>query len=116
MTDIVMIDVTPTLTVAASYAAGDYVLYMFSGTQAQLTAVGTLATVAPLVAVTDNGVLHYPELGSNVSTAIRTKINAWLTARGLLNIPTGWTNRQLLTAILSRFGMTTEDGNWVTDQ
>ena len=94
---------------------GQYGLYMFSGTAGQLTNLGGEAQIVPIVALTDNGVLHYPEMNNNVSAAIRTKMNNWLTARGLPNIPAGWTYRRLMREIVERFSLDTEEGNWVKD-
>lgn len=37
-----------------------------------------------------------------IPTAMRTRINVWLTARGWTNVPAGWTYRQLLEAIKAR--------------
>jgi hypothetical protein len=37
-----------------------------------------------------------------IPTAIRNRINAWLTARGWTNVPSGWTYKQLLNAIKVR--------------
>lgn len=94
---------------------GQYGLYLFSGTSVQLTALAGEAGIVALVKMNDDGVTKYAELSNVVSTGARTKMNNWLTARGYANIPVGWTYRQILNALVNRFGLNTEDGNWVKD-
>jgi len=38
-----------------------------------------------------------------VKTAVRNKLNNWLTNHNKPNIPTGWTNRKLIKAIMKHF-------------
>jgi len=94
---------------------GQYGLYMFSGSGAQLSGLGGLANVVPLVGMTDDGTARYPELENTISAGARTKMNNWLTARGYPNVPAGWTYRRLLNELLQRFGLDTEEGNWIKD-
>ena len=99
--------------------AGGWGLYLVSGSAAQLSSIGALANVYPLVAMTDNGILKWAELDNVVTAAHRTKLNNWLTARGYPTIPAGWTYRQILMAILQRLRGRVDDWNieesWVTD-
>jgi len=105
--------------------ANGYGLYMFSGLVAQLTALNALSQVRGLVVMTDNGVVKWAELDNVITTAHRTKLNTWLTARGYPNIPAGWTYRQVVRAIIRRlraYGDDTDEfadsvlnGTWVAD-
>ena len=42
------------------------------------------------------------QLNAVIPTAMRTRINVWLTARGWTNVPNGWTYLQLFNAIKTR--------------
>lgn len=87
----------------AANLPGKWGLYLFSGTAAQLTAINALASVVGLVAMTETGI-KWVELDNTVTTAIRTKLNNWLTARGYPNIPAGWTFRRIVQEIYARMG------------
>jgi len=76
--------------------------YLFSGTTAQLTAINALPNVYGICAVTESGNVKWAELDGVISSAVRTKINNWLTARGYPTIPAGWTYRQVVNAIFKR--------------
>lgn len=98
---------------------GSWALYLYSGTAAQLTAIAALATVYPLAAMTDNGVIKWAELNNTVTAAHRTKLNTWLTARGYPTIPVGWSYLQILNALVTRIKRA-NDGfdlnvTWVAD-
>lgn len=99
-------------------SAGNYGLYLFSGTAAQLSALNALPDVYGLCAMTDNGTVKWAELDTVVSLAIRTKLNQFCTARGWPNIPAGWTYRQILVALRQRLSLPDVwdiNGDWVTD-
>ena len=110
---------------ALIWQAGNFGLYLFGGTAAQLTALNALATVRGLAAMTDNGVVKWGELDNVITSAHRTKLNIWLTARGYPTIPADWTYRQVVRALIRRlrsFGEDTDDfsdsilmGTWVKD-
>ncbi len=46
--------------------------------------------------------LDRDDLNTVIPAGVRTRINAWLTARGYSTIPAGWTYKQLLVAIRQR--------------
>ncbi len=96
--------VTPYRGYSLGGQAGNWGLYVLSGTGPQLTAINALAQVIGLVTVTGTGVLRWPELDSVVTTTIRTRVNTWVAARGWPTIPAGWTYRQIVQAILQRMG------------
>ena len=77
-------------------------LYLFSGTAAQLIALDALPQVYGLVAMTEDTTVRWSQLNNTISSAHRTKLNTWLTARGYPNIPAGWTYRQVVQAIYQR--------------
>lgn len=83
---------------------GNFGAYLFSGTGAQLTALAALpvAQFVPIVAITKSGDVRWAELDGVITTAIRNKLNTWLTARSLPNIPVGWTYKQVVVAIFKR--------------
>jgi hypothetical protein len=82
----------------------NYGAYMFSGTAAQLTALAALpaAQFVPICAVTKSGDLKWAELDGIIASGVRTKLNTWLSNRGLPTIPAGWTYRQTVLAIFRR--------------
>ena len=69
---------------------GDFGLYLVSGTAAELTALDASPQCAGGVA------LAWPAVNVAIPNAIRLRINAWLAARGLPTVPSGWTWLQLL--------------------
>jgi len=69
-------------------------IYEVSGTAAQLTAINNLTNVYRICTIA--------ELDDVITSARRTRINSWLTARGYPNIPAGWSYRQVLDAICIR--------------
>lgn len=77
-------------------------LYVVSGTAAQLTAINALPDTYAICTVTESEGAKWPELDSVITSARRTRINSWLTARGLPTIPAGWTYRRTLEAIGQR--------------
>jgi hypothetical protein len=85
-------------------SVGNWGAYAFSGTAAQLTALAALPVVQliPICAVTKSGNVKWAELNTVIPSAVRTKLNTWLTARGLPNIPAGWTYRQVVLAVFKR--------------
>ena len=94
---------------------GNYGVYLFSGTGAELVEVGKLPTVVPLVGMTDDGISKYTELSDTIIPYVRNKANAWLTELELPLIPEGWTYRQLLTKLVDVFEVTDIGGYWVKD-
>jgi hypothetical protein len=76
--------------------------YLISGTGAQLLAIDALAQVVGIVAVTQSGDVRWGELDDALSSVVRTKINNWLSARGLQTIPDGWTNGRVVREIFQR--------------
>jgi len=81
---------------------GDWAVYLVSGTGAQLLAIDALPNVIGICAVTESGDVKWGELDANIALAVRTKLNTWLTARGLPTIPAGWTNRKVLVEVAKR--------------
>ena len=96
------------------FQTANFGLYMFGGSAAQLTALNALPKVRGLVAMTENETVKWAELDTVITTAVRNKLNTWLTARGYPTIPAGWTYRQVIRALLRRmrgsFGEDTD--NW----
>ena len=86
----------------AAELPGQWGLYLFSGTAAQLTALNALPQVYGLVAMTEDTTVRWSQLNNTISSAHRTKLNTWLTARGYPTIPAGWTYRQVVQAIYQR--------------
>lgn len=91
-------------------------LYLIGGSVAQLTALNALAQVRGLAVMTDSGATHWAELGNTITTAQRTKLNTWLTARGYPTIPVGWSYRQIIRAIIRRMRSFGEDTDAFADQ
>lgn len=81
---------------------GSWGAYLVSASGAQLTAINALPAVVGIVAVTENGV-KWAELDGTIAAGVRTNINNWLTNRGITNIPSGWSYRQVINAIYNRF-------------
>ena len=84
----------------------DYGLYLFGGTQTELTAIGTVANIYPVAVFTNSNDIV---LNTAVTTAIRTKLNAGLTALGKTNIPAGWTHTQIINALIAFIKRNTDD-------
>ncbi len=86
----------------ASYQ--DWGLFLVSGTAPQLLTIAALpaAKVVPLCLVSQNKTDRFPELNDTVVAATRTKLNVWLTARGLPTIPAGAKYRAILKGITDR--------------
>lgn len=82
---------------------GNFGAYLISGSTQQLLDINALPQVVGIVAVTDNGNVRWTELDGVISSSVRTKINNFLTTRGLPNIPANWTYRQVITAVFQRF-------------
>jgi len=82
----------------------NWAAYLFSGTGAQLTALAALpaAQLIPICAVTKSGDVKWAELDTTIPSAVRTKLNTWLTNHGQPTIPAGWTYRQVVVAIFTR--------------
>lgn len=55
-----------------------------------------------IVGVTEGGEVHWGELESLCSDAVRDRLNAWLEARDLPAIPLGWSNAQVVREIYER--------------
>ena len=105
--------------VLAAGPVGGFGLYLVSGTTAQLAALNALTNVWGLVAMGTSGGVHWGQLDTTISTAIRTKLNTWLTAGGYPAIPTGWTYRQVLAALVQHMKRANDDWDlnitWVKD-
>jgi len=95
--------VTPVIGWVLCDKIGDQGAYLFGGTAAQLTALNAPPQVLGIVAVTENGDTKWAELDNVISAGVRTKMNAWLTARGYPNIPADWTYKQVIMAVYQRF-------------
>lgn len=90
--------------------------YLFSGTGPELTALDNLPQVVGIVAVTQNEV-KWGELDNPVASAVRTKINTWLSNRGQPTIPEGWSNRRVVREIYQRANARFDLNNFdVTDE
>jgi len=89
---------------AKCISVSNYGCYLFSGTTAQLTALAALpaAQFVPVCVVTHDDKVRWAELDGIIANGVRTKLNTWLTARSLPNIPVGWTYRQVVMAIFKR--------------
>lgn len=81
---------------------GQFGVYLFAGTGAQLTALDALPTVIGLVAMTQAGDVRWGELDTTITLARRNRLNTWLTARGFPTIPAGWSYRQVVMALVRR--------------
>lgn len=81
---------------------GQFGLYLFAGTGAQLAALDALPTVIGLVAMTEAGGVRWGELDTNISAAKRTRLNTWLTARGFSTIAAGANYRQIVMGLARR--------------
>jgi hypothetical protein len=79
---------------------GQFGLYLFSGTPAQLAAIDALPNVIGLCLLRTTGegmnVVRWAEIDDNFATAARTRLNTWLTNNGKPTIPAGWTNKQVI--------------------
>ncbi len=95
-------EATPVFGYTLGGVVGQFGAYLFSGTAAQLTALNALPQVIGICALTTAGDVRWAELDGKIATAVRTKLNTWLTARGYPTIPTTWTYRQVVKAIYER--------------
>jgi hypothetical protein len=80
---------------------GQFGLYLFSGTPAQLAALDALPNVIGLclLSTTESGgmtVSRWAEVDNNFGAGARTRLNTWLTNNGKPTIPAGWTNKQVI--------------------
>ena len=79
---------------------GQYGLYLFSGTPAQLAAINALPNVIGLFLLRTTGegmnVVRWAEIDDGFATAARTRLNTWLTNNGKPTIPDGWTNKRVV--------------------
>jgi hypothetical protein len=79
---------------------GQFGLYLFSGTPAQLAAIDALPNVVGLCLLRTTGsgmnVVKWAEIDDSFADAARTRINTWLTNNGKPTIPAGWTNKQVI--------------------
>ena len=82
---------------------GNFGAYLYAGTLAQLAALDALPTVVGLVVMTETGNVKWAELENTITLAHRTRLNTFLTARGLPTIPAGRTYRQVVLAVWNRF-------------
>lgn len=82
---------------------GNFGAYLYAGTPAQLTALDALPTVIGLAVMTEAGNVRWAELDNTITPAHRTRLNTFLTARGLPTIPAGRTYRQVVLTVWDRF-------------
>lgn len=81
---------------------GQFGLYLFAGTGAQLAALDALPSVIGLVAMTQSGDVRWGELDGVITPAKRTRMNTWLTARGFPTIAAGMSYREVVMALVRR--------------
>ena len=55
-----------------------------------------------IVAVSDDGDVHWGELENPCADAVRNRLNTWLAEHNQPTIPEAWTNRQVVRAIYER--------------
>ena len=55
-----------------------------------------------IVAVTEDGDVHWGELENPCADVVRARLNAYLTNHGYRTIPDGWSNRQVVREIYER--------------
>ena len=55
-----------------------------------------------IVAVTEDGDVHWGELDNPCAEDVRARLNTWLEARDQPTIPEAWTNRRVVRAIYRR--------------
>jgi hypothetical protein len=91
--------------------------YLISGTAAQLTAINALPQAVGIAVLTHpKDGPKWVELDSNVTTAIRNKLNTWLGNNGYPTIPAGWTNRLVVETIFRRLNPAFDlEKEWVAD-
>ena len=82
---------------------GNFGAYLYAGTPAQLAALDALPTVIGLVIMTEAGNVRWLELENTITNARRTRLNTFLTERGLPTIPAGRTYRQVVLTVWDRF-------------
>lgn len=96
---------------------GNFGLYLVADTQARLIAADAIPGVYGICLVTQDGDVKWAQLDNVITPAMRTKINTFLTANGFSTIPTAWTNRKAVLAILNRINPNFSlDDFWVVDQ
>jgi len=83
-------------------SVGEWGLYLLAGTGAQLSALNALPEVVGIVAVTESGETKWAELDGVIAAGVRTRLNAWLSARGHPTIPEDWTYRRVVEAVFKR--------------
>jgi len=101
--------------------AGDWGAYMISGKPAELTALNALPEVVGICTMTESGsgysVVKWAELSKPITAAMRTKLNTYLTSKGLPTVPSSWSNRQVVETVFKRLNPDFRfDDFWVKDQ
>ena len=81
---------------------GGFGAFLASGTGAELLALNAAPGVIGLCAMSESGNVRWAELDGTITTAQRTKWNAWLTARSYPTIPVGTTYRAIVLAVFKR--------------
>ena len=77
--------------------------YLISGTGAQLLALDALPQCLGILAFTRSDERHWgPDMDNILPSAVRNKINSWLTPNGQPAIPIGWTYRRFIQALFRR--------------
>jgi hypothetical protein len=96
--------------------AGGWGGYLISGSAAQLTALNALPEVVGICVMTESGGVKWVELDNVITPAMRTKLNTYLTSKGLSTVPVNWTNRQIVLAVFRRMNPEFDlDKEWVAD-
>ena len=80
--------------VIAAQIRNDWGCYLFAGTAVQLAAINALPETY--------AICTQANLDNVIASAVRTRINNWLSARDYPTIPAGWTYRQVINAIFKR--------------
>jgi hypothetical protein len=83
-------ETTPFVGASTIGFSGDWGVYLIGGSVTQLTAIAALPEVCPICVVTEDSTQHWDELNGVIPSAIRTKMNTWLTAHSYPTIPAGW--------------------------
>jgi hypothetical protein len=85
------------------WTAGNFGLYLFGGTAAQLTALNALPQVRGLAAMNQPDFDAWAELDGVISGAVRTEFNTLLTAHAMPTIPASTTYRQVFSRLFQDY-------------
>lgn len=87
---------------------GAYAIYIVVASGVQLTAIEAMPGVVG-GAVVSNGSVRWSQLDEPLQPALRTKLNTWLTNRGLPTVGSNFTLLQLVRRAASEFDYGTHD-------